>query len=538
MSEKKLPTVAYFSMEYGLHSDFKMYAGGLGILAGDYIKGAKDIEAPIVAIGIKWKQGYTDQRIDEHGKPYDTYHNYVYDFLEDTGVKVTVKVRNTDVVCKVWKTEHFGNNPLYLLDTDIPENGDAWITGQLYGWFGEERIAQEIVLGIGGVKAMRALQIPIDVYHFNEGHAALAATELIREKMCAGRTFEEAWTATREEVVFTTHTPIKEGNETHPLDRLEYMTAFNGLTREQMERIGGNPFNMTVAGLRLSRISNGVAALHADTSNKMWKEVAGRSEIIGITNAIHTPTWVDDRMTAAYENGGDLWETHMEIKRELIAFIQERSGIALNEDNLLIGFSRRAAPYKRSDLIFSQPEIIEPYLESGKIQIVFSGKAHPLDDTGKKIVSNLVAMMKKYPKSVVFLENYDMTIGAQLTRGSDIWLNNPRRPLEASGTSGMKAAMNGVLNCSILDGWWPEACIDGENGWQIGDGFETTDFAVLDQHDSDALYDTLLNRVLPTYYENRAKWVEMMRKSIETTREAFATKRMLEEYYSKMYIKR
>lgn len=537
MNEKKLPTVAYFSMEYGLHSDFKMYAGGLGILAGDYIKGAKDINAPIVAIGIKWKQGYTDQRIDDNGKPYDTYHNYVYDFLEDTGVKVTVKVRNTDVVCKVWKTEHFGNNPLYLLDTDIPENGDAWITGQLYGWFGEERIAQEIVLGIGGVKAMRALQIPIDVYHFNEGHAALAATELIREKMCAGKTFEEAWNATREEVVFTTHTPIKEGNETHPLERLEYMTAYNGLTRDQMERIGGNPFNMTVAGLRLSRISNGVAELHADTSNKMWKEVSGRSEIIGITNAIHTPTWVDERMTRAYENGGDLWATHMEIKRELISFIEERSGIALDADNLLIGFSRRAAPYKRSDLIFSQPEVIEPYLKSGKIQIVFSGKAHPLDDTGKKIVSNLVAMMKKYPKSVVFLENYDMTIGAKLTRGSDIWLNNPRRPLEASGTSGMKAAMNGVLNCSILDGWWPEACIDGENGWQIGDGFETTDFEVLDRHDSDALYDTLLNRVLPTYYENREKWVQMMHKSIETTREAFATKRMLEEYFNKMYIK-
>lgn len=537
MNEKKLPTVAYFSMEFGLHSDFKMYAGGLGILAGDYIKGAKDINAPIVPIGLKWKQGYTDQRIDAEGKPYDTYHNYVYDFLEDTGVKVSVKVRNVDVICKVWKTDKFGNNPLYLLDTDIPENSDAWITGQLYGWFGEERIAQEIVLGIGGVKAMRALQIPIDVYHFNEGHAALAATELIREKMCAGLTFEKAWLATREEVVFTTHTPIKEGNETHPLDRLEYMTAFNGLTRDQMERIGGNPFNMTIAGLRLSRISNGVADLHADTSNKMWKEVSGRSEIIGITNAIHTPTWVDERMTQAFENGGDLWATHTEIKGELIQFIADRSGIQLNPDNLLIGFSRRAAPYKRSDLIFSQPEIIEPYLESGKIQIVFSGKAHPLDDTGKKIVSNLVAMMKKYPKAVVFLENYDMTIGAQLTRGSDIWLNNPRRPLEASGTSGMKASMNGVLNCSILDGWWPEACIDGENGWAIGDGFETTDFAVLDRHDSDALYDTLLNRVVPTYYENRAKWVEMMHKSIETTRVEFASKRMLEDYYNKMYIK-
>lgn len=537
MNENTLPTVAYFSMEYGLHSDFKMYAGGLGILAGDYIKGAKDIQMPIVAIGVKWKQGYTDQRIDADGNPYDTYHNYVYDFLEDTGVKVAVKVRNIDVICKVWKTEHFGNNPLYLLDTDIPENNDAWITGQLYGWFGEERIAQEIVLGIGGVKAMRALEIPINVYHFNEGHAALAATELIREKMCTGDTFEEAWKATKEEVVFTTHTPIKEGNETHPLERLEYMSAFNGLTRDQMERIGGNPFNMTVAGLRLSRISNGVAELHADTSNKMWKEVSGRSPIIAITNAIHTPTWVDERITRTFEDDGDLWATHMDLKQELIDFIQDRSGIQLDINNLLIGFSRRAAPYKRSDLIFSTPEIIEPYLKSGKIQIVFSGKAHPLDDNGKKIVSNLVSMMKKYPKSVVFLENYDMTIGAMLTRGSDIWLNNPRRPLEASGTSGMKASMNGVLNCSILDGWWPEACIDGVNGWQIGDGFETTDFELLDRHDTEALYDTLLNKVLPTYYENRPKWVEMMKQSIETTRHEFASKRMLEQYFNLMYIK-
>ncbi|GGF93761.1 alpha-glucan family phosphorylase [Paenibacillus aceti] len=536
MTQQHLPTVAYFSMEFGLESSFKIYAGGLGILAGDYIKGARDIAAPIIGIGIKWKQGYTDQCIGADGKPYDTYHNYSYDFLEDTGVQVSVTIRNTEVHCKVWKTEHFGNNPLYLLDTDIPQNSDSWITGQLYGWFGEERIAQEIVLGIGGVRALRALQIPVDVYHFNEGHAALAAIELIREKMSSGRSFEEAWQATRDEVVFTTHTPIREGNEAHPLDRLEYMSAFNSLTREQMEQIGGNPFNMTVAGLRLSRISNGVAKLHGITANKMWQDVSGRSEIISITNAIHKPTWVDPRITEAYESNGDLWAAHMELKRELIRFIEERSGISLSADHLLIGFSRRAAPYKRSDLIFSKPELIAPYLESGKIQIVFSGKAHPLDDTGKRIVSNLVAMMKKYPKSVVFLENYDMTIGAQLTRGSDIWLNNPRRPLEASGTSGMKAAMNGVLNCSILDGWWPEACIDGENGWQIGDGFETSDIEALDRHDSEALYNTLLQRVLPVYYENRAKWVEMMHRSIETTRESFATRRMIEEYYDKMYI--
>lgn len=535
MNKKTLPTVAYFCMEYGLHADFKLYAGGLGILAGDYIKGAKDLDLPIIPIGLKWKQGYTDQRIGRDGRPYDAYHNYNYDFLEDTGVKVTVRIRKTDVVCKVWKTDHFGNVPLYLLDTDLPENADAWITGQLYGWFGEERIAQEMVLGIGGVKALRALGLAVDVYHFNEGHAALAATELIREKMSGGSTFEEAWKATREEVVFTTHTPIKEGNEAHPLDRLEYMCAFNGLTRDQMERIGGNPFNMTVAGLRLSRLSNGVAELHAETANKMWKDVAGRSPIIAITNAIHTPTWADERILKAYEKGTDLWAVHQTLKSELIQFIEEREGISLNPDNLLIGFSRRAAPYKRSDLIFSKPKLIEPYLESGRIQIAFSGKAHPLDDVGKQIVSNLVSMMRRYPKSVVFIENYDMTIGAILTRGADIWLNNPRRPLEASGTSGMKAAMNGVLNCSILDGWWPEACIDGENGWKIGTTFETGDIEFQNRHDSEALYDTLLNKVVPTYYDNRSKWTQMMKKSIETTIGAFSMRRMLEEYYSKLY---
>ncbi len=539
MDINNLPGVAYFCMEYGLHTDFKAYAGGLGILAGDYLKGAKDLNLPLVGIGLKWKQGYTEQLIDKNGKAYDAYHNYEYDFMEDTGIKVTVKIRNLDVVCKVWRLEEFGNNPLYLLDTDIPENGDTWITGQLYGWFGEERIAQEIVLGIGGVKALRALDIPIDVYHFNEGHAALAATELIKEKMQSGFSFEEAWNKTRGEVVFTTHTPIVEGNESHDISKLEYMGAFNGLTREQMIRFGGEPFNMTVAGLRFSRISNAVAQLHMVTANKMWRTVSGRSEIIGITNGIHKPTWVDDRITEAYKNNGDLWKAHLTVKKELIGFIKERTGVELASDKLLIGFSRRAAPYKRSDLIFTEEEIISPLLKSGKVQIVFSGKAHPLDDTGKKIVEKLVRMMKKYPNSVVFLENYDMTIGRMLTRGSDIWLNNPRRPLEASGTSGMKAAMNGVLNCSILDGWWPEACNDGLNGWQFGDGVGLDELPPeeLDKHDTQALYDTLINRVMPTYYENREKWIEMMKESIRATSYEFSVERMLDEYYNKMYIK-
>ncbi|MTI49198.1 MAG: alpha-glucan family phosphorylase [Firmicutes bacterium] len=523
-------------MEYGLDSSLKTYAGGLGILAGDYMKGAKDHDYPIVGLGIKWKQGYTTQKIGDDGRPYDSYHNYDYDFLEDTGVKVSVKIRQRDVVCKVWKLDKFGNAPLYLLDTDLPENEDAWITGQLYGWFGEERIAQEMVLGIGGIRALRALGIDIDVYHFNEGHAVLAAFELIKEKTDSGISFEEAKDRTMNEIVFTTHTPILQGNESHYLDRLMYMGANNGLTLEQMFEIGGAPFNMTVAALRLSRISNAVAQLHCETANKMWLDVDGRSEILGITNAIHLPTWVDERMIKASKEDGNLWNDHMDNKRNLIEFVKERNGVELDENKLLIGFSRRAAPYKRSNFIFSDESIVDPLLKEGKIQIVFSGKAHPLDDTGKKIVENIVKMTKKYPNSVVFLEDYDMTIGAMLTRGSDIWLNNPRRPKEASGTSGMKAAMNGVLNLSILDGWWPEACNHGVNGWQFGDGFESDNIEEQDAHDLKALYKVLLDEVIPTYYSNKEKWIEMMRNSILSTKDKFAVKRMLEEYYEKMYI--
>ncbi len=537
MSSEKNPNVAYFCMEYGIDQRFKAYAGGLGILAGDYLKGAHDHQYPIIGIGIRWKQGYTEQKIDASGNAYDSYHNYKYDFLEDTGITVTVDIRKVKVNCKVWKLNQFGNADLYLLDTDIPDNHDSWITGQLYGWFGEERIAQEIVLGIGGIKAIRALGLPIDIYHFNEGHALFAGFELLREKMeDEGLTFEKAVEVVKNEVVFTTHTPIVQGNESHPIDKIIYMGANLNLTRAQLTFLGGgDPFNMTIGALRLSKIANGVAQLHGETSNKMWAEVDKRADILAITNAIHLPTWVDNAMIRAAEDGSDLCEPHLQNKRALIDFIEAKNGVRLDEEKLIIGFSRRAAPYKRSDFIFSDLSIIEPLLLEKKFQIVFSGKAHPLDDVGKLIVKNLVAMSRKYPKAVVFLENYDISIGRMLTRGSDIWLNNPKRPLEASGTSGMKAAMNGVLNLSILDGWWPEACVHGVTGWQFGDGFEHEEEHKQDAHDLKALYKVLLEEVIPTYYENKSAWMDMMRESILQTKEPFAVKRMLEEYYELLY---
>jgi starch phosphorylase len=472
-------------MEYGLDSSFKIYSGGLGILAGDYLKGAKDNNMPVVGIGIKWKQGYVEQRIDEEGNIYDCFRNYNYDFLEDTGIKIRVKIRQSNVYCKVWKVDCFGNADLYLLDTNIKENSDRWITGRLYGGGVEERIAQEIVLGIGGVRALRALNIPVDTYHFNEGHAVFAGIELMNEKMNAGMSFDKAWKSTRKEVVFTTHTPIKAGNESHGIEALTYIGANLGFSVEQMSRIGGIPFNMTVAALRLSRRSNAVSELHTQTANRMWAKIKNRSKI----NA------------------------------------------------LLIGFSRRAASYKRSDLIFKDEKRIEKYLKDGKVQIIFSGKAHPLDTMGKKVVLNLVEMSRKYPNSVVFMENYDMEIGQILTRGCDVWLNNPRRPNEASGTSGMKAVMNGVLNCSILDGWWPEACKDGINGWAIGDENIPETVEEQDEKDAKALYYTLLERVIPTYYNHHQKWLEMMKESIESTKTFFSVDRMINDYYKLLYQK-
>ena len=534
---KEKKKVAYFCMEYGLDNKFKLYAGGLGILAGDILKTARQYNFPLIGIGILWSQGYTRQLIDKKGKVYDSYpfYNNIYNYLEDTGLKVKVKIREQDVYIKLWKLDKFDNTPLYLLDTNLEINNESkWISGQLYGWFEEERIAQEMVLGIGGIRAIRELDLDIDLYHFNEGHAVLAATELIREKMQERISFENALNEVRKKIVFTTHTPIKEGNEEHSLNILNYMGACNGLSLEQMVKIGNAPFNMTVAGLRLSRKANAVSSLHGHTACKMWENINKKTPIISITNGVHHKSWVDPAIIRANNSNetNKLWSAHQNNKRKLLKYVEDKTAQILDIDSLIIAFARRAAPYKRSDLIFKKMEIIEPFLINNKLQIIFSGKAHPLDNKGKKIISNIIEIKEKHPQSVVFLEDYDMEIGSKLTKGADVWLNNPRRPLEACGTSGMKAAMNGVLNLSILDGWWPEACQHGINGWQFGNGYEGKN---QDEYDLKSLYQILKNELIPTYYKKHKKWVKMMQASINTTYKKYSARRMLTEYYARLY---
>jgi len=535
-----LPRVAYFCMEYGLHEELPIYAGGLGILAGDFLKSAYDLGLPMVGIGILWRQDYTEQYIGEDGRPYDIYPTYDYDFVKDTGVTVQVRVRGADVTCRVRLVDQYKNAPLYLLDTNFPGSEHGWMTGKLYGGVEQDRVAQEIILGIGGVRALRALGIEVDRYHFNEGHAVFAGIELIREKMQQrGMSFQDAWQATRQEIVFTTHTPVAAGNEIHNHGLLQHMEACNGLTYEQMGEIGGDPFNMTAAALKLSGAANAVSKLHGQTARNMWKEVDDAAPIISITNGVHPETFQDERVRDAFENGGDLWEPHMQAKRELVEFVKRNSDANFNPDALIVGFARRAAPYKRSELIFRNAEVIDPLLRDGKLQLIFSGKAHPRDTIGKDIIADLVKMDRKYKDSVVFLENYNMHVAKKMVRGCDVWLNNPRRPLEASGTSGMKAAMNGVLNVSIVDGWVAEGLQHGISGWSLCSICKKAEHHLSeDERDLQALYRTLFDEVIPTYYNDHARWVDMMRASIDMAHYQFSSDRMLREYYDVLYARK
>jgi starch phosphorylase len=514
-------------MEYGLNESFPIYSGGLGILAGDFIKAARDLRLPMVAVGLLWERGYCVQRIGADGRPYEEFPGFDTGFLQDTGVRVRVRVRGVEVPCRVRVTDRFGHIPLFLIEPIRQE--DRWITHRLYESGTDTRIAQEMLLGIGGVRALAWLGYPIATCHFNEGHAVFAGLELIAEQMEAGASFPQAWANVRQRIVFTTHTPVKAGNEEHQLKDLRRMGACLQLSGAEMRAIGGDPFNMTVAGLRLSRAANGVSQLHGETARAMWAGVENACPIEAITNGVHTATWQAPEIRDAGADPDAVWAAHLACKQALLDEIERRGEARLPMDAMLIGFARRAAGYKRSDLILRDEARLEVLLERENVRVLFAGKAHPDDASGRDIVAQLVRGAARHPGKVIFLENYDMGLGRQLTRGCDLWLNNPVRPLEASGTSGMKAAMNGTLNLSILDGWWPEACEDGVNGFAIGKG-EPGD----DARDLESLYDALEQRVLPAWHDG-PRWRKMMLASIETATTKFSSERMIREYFERLY---
>ena len=423
-------------------------------------------------------------------------------------------------------TERFGNVPLYMLQPFRSEH--RWITRRLYEAGTDVRIAQEMLLGIGGVRALNWLGFDVSTYHFNEGHAVFAGVEMVAERMAGGMTFPDAWADTRRRIVFTTHTPVPAGNEAHDLGNLRREGACLELSDAEMRALGGDPFNMTIAGLRLAHRANAVSALHGETARAMWAEVENAAPILSITNGVHAPTWQSPSIRDAVRDVPGLREARSAMRQDLAAAVAKRSSAPLDPRALVIGVARRAAAYKRSDLILRDEDRLRALLDAHPVQIVFAGKAHPDDASGQAIVARLARAQQEHPGRVWFLENYDLALARCLTRGCDVWLNHPIRPLEACGTSGMKAALNGVLNLSVLDGWWAEACEHGVNGWAIGG--EHSDPG----HDLESLFAVLEGEVLPAWSEPD-RWTAMMRASIDTAERRFTSDRMVREYFERLY---
>lgn len=542
--------IAYFSMGSGIYNDLLTYSGGLEILAGDMIKEVIDnpTEYPMTFFHILWKKGYSLQRMLDNGEVIDEEptNNAWEKYLTDTGKKVSVKIFGKEVYAKIWK---LNNGPVYYLDTDIDENGEFRnITYHLYGgaWDNpeKERIAQEIVLGVGGIRAIEELGLKVDGYHYNDGHPVFAGIELISKRMKYYREampseseeyyFEHALRHVKNRTAFTTHTNVPAGNESHSIDLLMEIGANVTLTYDQMAQIGGNPFGMTVASLRLSSMANGVSRIQVMAAKDMWHWVKEAPNIIAITNGVHRKTWQNSEIAKAFYHNdiSGIYQAHQDCKKNLISFINEKTDGKFKEDRLLIAFARRATEYKRWDLIFRERERFEYLIEKFGIQIVFAGKAHRHDQDGKRFISEIYHLSKRYQHNVVFLEGYNIELAQKLVSGADIWLNNPRVPLEACGTSGMKAAMNGTLNVSTQDGWWREAAIHGINGWNIGSD-EPAGNRFQDENDAKSLMNILEFEVLPTY-KDKSTWGNMMYASIATSNQ-YTTSRMVEEYFVNLY---
>ncbi|OGS34388.1 MAG: alpha-glucan phosphorylase [Elusimicrobia bacterium RIFOXYB2_FULL_49_7] len=601
--------IAYFSTEFGLHESLPIYSGGLGVLSGDHLKSASDMGLPLVGVGLLYRFGYFKQYLNFDGWQQEEYvENHFFRMpvqrVKDQNgkvLKVAVELDKSTIYARVWKIQ-MGRVTLFLLDTDIDENTpkDREITGQLYGGDREMRIRQEIILGIGGIRALKAMGIEPSVVHINEGHSAFLILERIRMFMEEKKfSFAEARELVQASSVFTTHTPVPAGNEVFVPELIEkYLEPLYtslGLTKDEFLALGRENredtkenFCMTILALRMSNYANGVSKLHGTISRGMWKGLwpelpQSEAPITSITNGVHTNTWISYEMAGLFDRylgttwkdepadqsiweaithipDAELWRSHERRRERLVSFARERlkaqllrRGASPNEvemaqevldpEALTIGFARRFASYKRGTLIFRDIARLKQLLTAKNmpVQIIIAGKAHPNDNIGKEMIKHIVHMGRDIDMRhrIVFLEDYDMNVAHYLVQGTDIWLNNPRRPLEASGTSGMKAAANGVLNVSVLDGWWCEG-YNGKNGWVIGSGEEYDNPDYQDEVESKALYDILEKDIVPLFYHRghdglSREWIAKMKLSMQTNCPAFNTNRMIEEYTRKFY---
>jgi starch phosphorylase len=602
--------VVYFSAEFGLHESFPIYSGGLGVLAGDHIKSASDLDVPLIGVGLFYGQGYFRQRLDSTGWQEEEYLQTDTSRLpmepaigtDGEPIAVQIETRNGVIRARVWRVK-VGRCDLLLLDSNVEGNApeDRELTSRLYGGDARVRIRQELLLGVGGIRAVKSMNIAPGVLHLNEGHSVFALLEAIRIRMQEeGRDFEETVARVAREVVFTTHTPVPAGHDRFDASLVEEhlgpLRDGVGLSHHGLMALGredpGNhreEFCMTVLGLRLSRRANAVSALHGAVSRQMWTGLyPGRPEdevpIGHITNGVHVPTWLAPQMSRLYDrhlgadwqqrsgeastwegiesiDDGELWETHLNLKSRLLDFVRQRAmeqaeargesrdrilslGRILSPDALTIGFARRFATYKRANLILADLERLASMVNDAKrpVQFVYAGKAHPRDEPGKRVLQQIAEMMRdpQFGEKFVFVEDYDINVGRHLVQGVDVWLNNPRRPLEASGTSGQKVVLNGGLNLSVLDGWWAEA-YDGSNGFAIGRGRTHSNMDVHDSRDGEDLYRALKEEVIPLYYQRDRDglprgWIKRMKRTIRTLGWRFNANRMVMDYTLKCYV--
>ena len=555
--------IAYFSMEIALQAEIPTYSGGLGVLAGDTIRAAADLRVPMIGVTLAHRKGYFHQTLDPSGWQSETPEEWLLErFVSEMSERATVAIDGRTVQLRCWRFEVRGEGnfrvPVFLLDSDLPGNSDydRTLTHYLYGGDQYYRLCQEIILGIGGIRVLRALGYhDIDRFHMNEGHSSLIALELLDEQArCAGRTaiMGKDLQAVREKCIFTTHTPVPAGHDKFPLDLVARV-----LGRQDILELGDifgleGALNMTHLALKVSHYVNGVAKKHGEVSRLMFSGY----NIDEITNGVHGATWISEPFQELFDlyipgwrqdnfslryalsiPRREVWKAHAVTKTSLLAQVRKQTGVAMNVETLTLGFARRAATYKRADLLFTDLDRLRRIAgDTGPFQIVFAGKAHPQDQAGKEVIHSIfggIAALRNEVK-IAYLENYDLNLGKLLTAGVDVWLNTPQPPLEASGTSGMKAALNGVPSLSILDGWWIEGCIEGITGWAISNknGVKEGDERA---RDAVSLYDKLEKSVLPLYLQNRSGFIDVMRHAIALNGSFFNTHRMLQQYVIKAY---